>query len=113
MAITYTWELLSLKRKNVNDLQNTVAEVEWEKTGTNEDGLVGNVSGETQFDADIIDPDNFTAFENLTEEMVLGWVQEKISGEYENMVNQAIEKKIQDKIAPETLVSSSNFPWLI
>ena len=110
MAITYTRQLLSLKTKNSNDLQNAIVEVNWEKTGTNEDGLAGTVSGETVFDVDKIDLDNFTALDDLTEEMVLGWIENNSA--YETMVNNLIEKEIADQINPVTVISNSGFPWL-
>ena len=110
MAITYTRQLLSLKTKNSNDLQNAIVEVNWEKTGTNEDGLAGTVSGETVFDVDKIDLDNFTTFEDLTEEMILGWIQN--DSLYETMTNRLIEEKIKDQINPVTVISNSGFPWL-
>lgn len=110
MAITYTRQLLSLKTKNSNDLQNAIVEVNWEKTGTNEDGLAGTVSGKTVFDMSTINHDNFTALDDLTEEMVLGWIENNSA--YETMVNNLIEKEIADQINPETAISNSEFPWL-
>jgi hypothetical protein len=113
MAITYTWELSSLKVKDAGDFTNAVVQTYWKKTGTNEDDLTGSFSGATPFDADTIDPDNFTAFDQLTEEMVLGWIQAVVVGSYEEHVNAQIAKQIEDQVTPTTEVSGNNFPWAV
>jgi hypothetical protein len=112
MAITYTWELTSLKKKNVGNLTDFVAQTYWKKIGTDENGLVGEFSGATPFTpAADMDPATFISFEALTEAQVLGWIQAVVTGSYEAHVNEQIQKQIDAKKNPETEVASGKFPW--
>lgn len=112
MAITYTWELTSLKKKNVGNLTDFVAQTYWKKIGTDENGVTGEFSGATPFtpEADA-DPATFISFEDLTEAQVLGWIQEIVVGDYEKHVNEQIAKQIDTKKNLETEVGSGKFPW--
>jgi len=108
--MNYTWQLTSLKRKDSSDIKNIVVQTYWKKTGTDENGNEGSFSGATPFDLSTVDPTNFTSYEDLTEEMVLGWIQSVVVGDYERHVNEQIEKQIEDKVSPITEVTGG-FPW--
>lgn len=108
--MNYTWKLTSLKRKDSGNLKNIIVQTYWEKTGTDENGNTGTFVGATPFDLTTIDPDNFIKYEDLTEEMVLGWIQSVVVGSYEEHVNQKIAEQIEAKINPVTDVST-DFPW--
>lgn len=111
MAITYTWKLTSLKKRNTGDLENVIVQTFWQKIGTDEDGNEGIFSGATPFDPSQVDPDNFTSFENLTQTQVLGWIQSVVVGSYEQHVNEQIQKQIDVKRSPIEDVNESGFPW--
>ena len=108
--MNYTWKLTSLKRQNIQNLSNVVVQTHWKKIGTDEDGNTGEFSGATPFDLSTVDPINFTSYEDLTEEDVLGWIQSVVVSDYENHVNAQIAKQIQDKVSPITEVTGG-FPW--
>ena len=108
--MNYTWQLTSLKRKDSSDIKNIVVQTYWKKTGTDENGNEGSFSGATPFDLSTVDPNNFTSYEDLTEEMVLGWIRSVVVGDYERHVNEQIEKQIEDKVSPITEVTGG-FPW--
>lgn len=108
--MNYTWQLTSLKRKDSSDIKNIVVQTYWKKTGTDENGNEGSFSGATPFDLSSIDPNKFTSYEDLTEEMVLGWIQSVVVGDYERHVNEQIAKQIEDKVSPITEVTGG-FPW--
>ena len=88
--MNYTWQLTSLKRKDSSDIKNIVVQTYWKKTGTDENGNEGSFSGATPFDLSTVDPTNFTSYEDLTEEDVLGWIQSVVVGDYERHVNEQI-----------------------
>lgn len=111
MAITYTWSLTSLKKKSTGALDDIIVQTYWQKKGTDEDGIEGTFSGATPFDPDQADPENFTTFEELTEEQVLGWIQTIVVGSYEQHVNEKIAEQIESKKNPVSEVSSGAFPW--
>ena len=108
MAITYTWEVTSLKTKNEGDNLNAVVQTYWKKIGTDENGNQGTFSGATPFTSVDVPAGEFVAFEDLTEETVLGWIQAVVVVIYEEHVNGHIQNQIDDKIAP---IVESSLPW--
>ena len=113
MAITYTWEITSLKTKNetLGDgvvLPNAVCQTHWKKIGTDEDGNEGTFAGATPFSAENLTADNFAAFDTLTESVVLGWIQALVVGGYEEHVNSQIQKQIDEQVTP---ITESAMPW--
>lgn len=109
MAITYTWAITSLKVKNVGDKSNAVVQTYWKKTGTDENGNEGSFSGATPFTVDPTDDSGpFIPFDQLTEADVLAWIQSVVVNDYEQHVNEQIQKQIDDKINP---VEEKPLPW--
>lgn len=111
MTITYTWEVTGIKTRNANNFTNAVVQTYWKKIGTDEDGNTAYFAGATPFDADQIDPDNFTALDQLTEEMVLGWIQALVIDGYEEHVNSVIQKQLDDITSPVTELNNEDLPW--
>lgn len=108
MAITYTWAVTSLKIKNEGDLEKCVVQTYWKKTGTDDNGVVGEFSGATPFTTVGSDPSTFVAFDDLTEETVLGWIQSVVVGDYETHVNEQIQKQIDEQVNATT---DADLPW--
>jgi hypothetical protein len=108
--MNYTWKLTSLKRKDTDVAQNIVVQTFWKKIGTDANGNVGEFSGATPFDLSTVDPNNFTSYEDLTEEIVLGWIQSVVVGSYEEHVNERIAEQIEAIVSPVVEVTSG-FPW--
>jgi len=108
--MNYTWQLTSLKRKNTSELNNVVVQTYWKKTGTDENGNEGSFSGATPFDLSSVDPTKFTSYEDLTEEMILGWIQSVVVGSYEEHVNEKIAEQIEAIVSPVVSVTGG-FPW--
>ncbi len=108
MAITYTWEVTSLKTKNEGDNLNAVVQTYWKKIGTDENGNQGTFSGATPFTSVDVPAGEFVPFEELTEENVLDWIKAVVTGMYEEHVNKQIHKQIDEKITP---VVEASLPW--
>jgi len=108
MAITYTWELDRLSKKDVGDLSEAVIEVGWRCIGTNEDGITGVFWGTTDFDTSSISAEDFTAYTDLTKEQVLGWVQTRIETDsaFETHMQESIQVSIDEKIDPVEVVNN-------
>lgn len=104
MDITYTWTLKKIQKRNTDNLNDVIVQTRWEKVGTvnqtDADGnlITGTFTGATPFNPQTIDPDNFTAYENLTNEQVLGWIKSVVVDDYEQHVNKQIAKQIDQKI---------------
>ena len=106
MAIEYTWAVTSVKTKTEGENENAVVQTYWTKTGTDEDGNEGSFSGATPFTSE--NTESFVAFAELTEEIVLGWIQAIVVEGYEEHVDGQIQKQINEKIAP---VTETAMPW--
>ena len=112
MSITYTWKLIRFKKLDrSNELTDVVFQTYWEKEGTDEQGNTGKFSGATPFDPGSVDPNNFTPYESLSEEIVLGWIKSAVVGSYEEHVNEKIAKQISEKINTHVEVAETEFPW--
>lgn len=110
MSISYTWKLLSLKKTNTDDLNDVIIQTSWQKIGTDEDGNTGAFPGSSQFDLSTLDPDNFISYDDLTKEIVLGWIQSSITEGYDAHANNIISQQIAEKTSRVVEVTSG-FPW--
>ena len=107
MAITYTWDITNIRKApQLEGKDNVVVHVRWTKTGTDENGTTGQFQGATPLAAPTGD---FTPYEQLTKEQVLGWVQAVVVGSYEQHVNEQIQKQITKKNDPWVDVTEA--PW--
>jgi hypothetical protein len=107
MAITYTWAVTGMKATTVGTEANYVVQTYWTKTGTDENGNTGVFSGATPL-APNPEQTDFVPFNQLTQEIVLGWIQPVVTGSYEEHVNGVIARQIAEKIAP---VTQPDLPW--
>jgi len=107
MAITYTWAVTGMKVTTIGDLQDYVVQTYWTKTGTDENGNTGTFSGATPLHPDPTQP-NFTPFDQLTQAIVLSWIEPLVTGQYEQHVNDVIAEQIAAKINP---VTQPDLPW--
>ena len=109
MAITYTWAVTSLKTRTEGVNENAVVQTYWKKTGTDEAGNTGEFSGATPFTTTTMpEGSTFTPLADLTEAIVLGWIQAVVQGTYEDHVNGMIAKQIAEKATP---IADTPMPW--
>lgn len=111
MSMTYSWKVNGIKvRDEVNangeTLPKAVCQTYWSKTGVDESGNKGEFMGATPFTAANVPADQFVPFDQLTEEIVLGWIKSIVVGGYEEHVNGMIAKQISDKS-----VTEQSMPW--
>ena len=101
MAITYNWTIGNLEYNNDSDQGVVIAH--WRCTGVDGDYSASAYSTQS-FEPDP-SADGYVTYADLTEEMVIGWVQ--------NAVDQvAVETAIADKIeADKNPVTLSGMPW--
>lgn len=102
----YTWKVTGMKGVDLPNEPNTIIQTYWTKTGTDEDGNEGTFSGATPFNPADIDPANFVPYDQLTEEIVLGWIQSVVVGSYEEHVDAQIQKQIDSK-----KIKDEALPW--
>lgn len=106
MANTYSLEILKLEVKLLEDtLENVVFQADWRYTVTSENEEYTEESvGLANIPAP--DLDNFTLFDDLTEEQVKGWVENEVDF---NKFKEYLDSKIEEKINPPTEVK--DVPW--
>jgi hypothetical protein len=108
MSIVYTWSVTGMKVTRAGDLVNYVMQTYWKKIGTDESGVTGEFCGATPFAPNPSQQD-FTPFDQLTEEIVLSWIEPLVVGHYEEHVNSVIAKQIEGKLDP---VIDEPLPWV-
>ncbi len=106
MANTYNLEILKLEVKLLEDtLENVVFQADWRYTATSENEEYTEESvGLASIPAP--DPDNFTPFEDLTEQMVSDWILNIVDFE---QYQQTLDEQITKKQYPT--IESKNVPW--
>jgi len=106
--MTYTWKIIEVKTVDTGSVVDAVIQTSWEKIGTDESGNEGIFSGATPFLQSSNNPEDFVPYAQLTEEIVLGWIQNVVVGENEEHVNNHIQKQIDDKN-----IKTPNLPWTV
>ena len=110
---TYVWEVTSLRKRDQQNsegatLSGAVVQTYWKVTGTDGSGNTGEFSGATPFDASNVPAGSFVAFEDLTENTVLGWIQAVVNADqgYADHISERIAHQID-----EEQVEDATMPW--
>jgi len=106
--MTYTWKITEIKTVDTENVANAVVQTYWQKIGTDENGNQGIFTGATPFLESSINLENFVPYTQLTQEIVLGWIQEVVIGSYEEHVNSTIQKQIDAKN-----IKTPGLPWTV
>jgi hypothetical protein len=106
MEITHTWSIGELVQ--LNDNSGTVVRVRYNVNST--DGNISTQSG-GGVELETGNIENFISYEDLTEELVLGWVREKLGPNLDNheINNAAWIDSVVNPPAPRTI--STELPW--
>ena len=109
---TYKYEVTGLKVKDEGSNTSAVVQTYWKITGTDEDGNEGTFSGATPFTSTTMpEGDTFLPFEELTEQIVIGWIQDVVEVNntgFQNHIDEQIQKQINQKITP---IKEVTLPW--
>jgi hypothetical protein len=115
MALTYEWKLTGLKKQNTETLSDVIVGTQWTLTGTDSDGNSGTFSGATPFSHQDLNGDGFVDYRDLSEELVLEWIKNIVSGSsgtnYMNHINEQIQKQINDVKFVTLTVAQTDLPW--
>ena len=105
MANTYNWKINALDAKvSVGDDEDVVYTVHWSLIATSEDGehTVSNIGTHgVEYDAD-----NFTAYEDLTEEIVIGWLEDGLDVD---AMKANLDAQIEKLITPQEITYANPF----
>jgi hypothetical protein len=98
---TYTWGIANLERETSDGYVFTA---HWTLSATDGDHTAGSY-GSIGFER----PEgNLIPFENLTKELVIQWVQEKLGEEQVTSMEAALQAQIDEQKAPS---KESGVPW--
>ena len=100
MATTYSWKIPNLDRETADGFVYTAHYTINAEDGTYSAGAYGSIGLER--------PDSLIPFDNLTEEMVVGWVKENLSAEKVTEIEAALQAQLDEKHAP---TKAAGLPW--
>lgn len=115
MANIYEIKLISLRKENLDNLQNAIVYVNWTISGKDDDDNYASYDNSTTFDLDGVDSENFIAYGDLTEEIVTNWVKDIIGFETESLqwsnIKSIIDRELQRRYNQKKAVFANEFPW--
>ena len=107
-----TWTIESLERTfELNEESNVVTKIHWncnDSTTVGEDTYSGRVSGTQPLDTS--DLEYFVAYEDVTEEVALGWLMDSEEEGFQDVVEAKIVAQIERQITP---TEGSGLPWAV
>jgi hypothetical protein len=101
MAITYTWNCTTVDTyPTKSDQADVIFNVHWRLSGVDdtEDENTGDSYGVVSLDTE--DLSTFTAFADITEADVIGWVEAALGEEQVTALKASIDAQIAEKITP-------------
>ena len=105
MANTYTWKINAVDCYTSKDgLENVAYNVHWTLIATNGEHTAYSIGVHSIGSPN---PDNFVAFEDLTEENVIGWIVAALDVE---TMKANLDKQIEDLVAPKVVTLQLNKP---
>jgi hypothetical protein len=109
--MNYAWAVTGMTGANIATESNVIVNVQWTCTGEDADGSEGIFNGATPLTVGDIDPSTFVPYDQLTQELVLSWVQPIVMNnkDYWKHINEQIEKQIIAK--KESVTPDIPLPW--
>lgn len=108
MAVTYSWTVTGLRTRTEGNNVDSVIQTHWKCVGTDEHGHSATFIGATPFTSENVSAEDFVPFEQLTEEIVLGWIQDHVNS------NSAYKAHIEERIQKQLNyfhVNEPELPW--
>jgi len=103
MSTTFSWNIANLERYTADGVVFTVHYTVNAEDGTYSAGAYGSLGLEAP------EPDNMISFDNLTNEIVVGWVKGKFGEEKVAEIEAALQAQLDEKHAPSKAVG---LPWV-
>jgi len=101
MSTTFTWAVANLERETADGFVFTAHYTVNAEDGTYSAGAYGSIGFER--------PDDLIPFDDLTEELVIGWVKEAIGGDEKvTEIEAALQAQLDEKHAP---TKAGGVPW--
>ena len=103
--MTYTWNNKTVDTyPSLEGKTDVIFNVHWRLTGQDEDGNVGSSYGTQSLETS--DLSNFTAFADITEEDINGWVETALGEEKVTGLKTSIDAQIAEQINPTVVTKT-------
>ena len=102
MSTTFSWSIANLERHTADGVVFTVHYTVNAEDGTYSAGAYGSLGLEAP------EPDSMIPFDDLTKEIVVGWVKNKFGDEKVAEIEQQLDAEIAEKLNP---THSAGVPW--
>ena len=103
--MTYTWNNKTVDTyPTLEGNTDVIFNVHWRLTGQDEDGNVGSAYGTQSLETS--DLSNFTAFADITEEDINGWVETALGEEKVTGLKASIDAQISEQINPTVVTKT-------
>lgn len=100
MSTTYAWKIANLERETADGFVFTVHYTVGADNGTYTAGAYGSLGLER--------PDDLIPFDQLTEEICVSWVKDKLGAEKVAEIEAALQSQIDEKTNP---TKAAGVPW--
>tara|TARA_B100000902_G_C27143479_1_gene829909 strand:+ start:555 stop:875 length:321 start_codon:yes stop_codon:yes gene_type:complete len=103
--MTYTWNNKTVDTyPSLEGNSDVIFNVHWRLTGTDDSDNIGSVYGTQSLETS--DLSDFTAFEDITEEDINGWVEEALGEEKVDELKANIDAQIEEKVNPTVVTKT-------
>ena len=100
MSTTFSWRVANMERETADGFVFTVHYTVNAEDGTYSAGAYGSLGLER--------PDNLIPFDQLTEDVVVGWVKNKFGEEKVTEIEAALQEQLDQKHSP---TKAAGLPW--
>ena len=104
----YTWEVTALYTETIDGEQNYVVISNYGVLGV-EGTYSASVSNIARFNTESVTP--FVPYENLTNDIVIGWIQNDLGVDGVSNIEACIQGQIDSQINPPVTPQSQPLPW--
>ena len=103
---TYSWDCRTVDtHPTQGELTNVVYNVHWRLTGT-EEAHSATVIGTQNLTSENIQPEGFIAFEDLTHQEVISWVEEAMGEDKVLELKDSVASQLQSLITPTSVTKT-------
>jgi hypothetical protein len=106
---TYTWAVTALYTQTIGTEQDYVVIANYEVVGTDET-YSASLSNIARFSTESVTP--FIPYEDLTEEIVIGWIQQDLGVDGVANLEACIQGQIDSQINPPVVPVNTPLPWV-
>ena len=105
---TYTWNVTDLYTETIDGEQNYIVIANYEVVGVDGE-YTASLSNIARFSTASVTP--FVPYEDLTNEIVIGWIQDELGVDGVSNLEACIQGQIDSQINPPVTPQNSPLPW--